>query len=241
MKSANMAIESQTKTERHKFIESHLKLVSQVVKRLGYFQSSEVDEEDLIGYGVIGLIEAIDKYEPSKGHNFQAFALPRIRGAIFDQMRSIDPLGRNSRKKVKTLVASINQLEQELQAIPSDQQIAAHMKITLKELREIQREASINTLSLDATVSDDSDESWVEQLSDHRSGPEEHCEAALLRANLEKAIDSLPEREKLVIGLYHYRKMTIKEVANVLKVSESRACQIHNRAVSFLRSKLINH
>ena len=112
------------------------------------------------------------------------------------------------------------------------------MQISLKDLQQIQFEATSITLSLDASISDDSDDSWVEQISDKKLNPAENYEQKNFYENLAKCIETLPEREKLVIGLYHYRKLTMREIANILKVSESRICQIHNRGISLLRSKL---
>ncbi len=226
------------KDDRQKLIEANLNLVSQVVSRLSYMRSAEIEEEDLIAYGVIGLIEAIDKYRLVKGTNFKAFAIPRIKGAILDQMRCLDKVGRTSRKKIKLLSACVQELEQELGNAPTDKQIAERMNISLKELQKIQSEATVMTLSLDVSMGDDSDESWMEQLADSKIGPAEQCEFDNFKADLTKAIEALPERERLVIGLYHYRKLTMKEIAGFLKVSESRACQIHNRGISLLRSKL---
>jgi RNA polymerase sigma factor FliA len=228
----------QTSQQRHKQIEAHLTLVSKIVSRINFVQNGEIETEDLVGYGIIGLIESIDKYEPQKGKSFEAFATPRIRGAVYDQMRALDKLGRGSRKKVKLLSAAVQELEQELHAAPTNQQIADKMNISVKELLGIQREANIMTFSLDATVNEDSEESWVDQVSDHRPSPEQRCEENMLRENLIKAIESLPERERTVIGLYHYRKLTMKEIAANIGVSESRACQVHNRGISLLRSKL---
>lgn len=223
---------------RQQLIEEHISLVKQIVNRLGYLKTGEIEEEDLVSYGIIGLIEAADKFEADKGYSFKTFATHRIRGAIYDQFRSIDKASRTSRKKIKHFQACVQQLEQELKASPSNKQIADKMKISLKELQQIQYEATFITLSLDSLVSEDSDESWIEQISDNKLSPDESCEEKNFYENLVKCIETLPEREKTVIGLYHYRKLTMKEIAQVLKVSESRACQIHNRGIALLRVKL---
>ncbi|MFN5539488.1 MAG: sigma-70 family RNA polymerase sigma factor [Candidatus Melainabacteria bacterium] len=226
--------------ERQKRIKDNLKLVNQVVNRLTYLISTDNEREDLISYGVIGLIQAVDKYDAAKGTKFEPFALLRIRGAIIDHIRSLDRLSRGSRQKVKALSATIQQLEQEIGGAPDDGQIANRLNISLSDLREIQKDAATMTLSLDSCLSEDSEETWVDQLSEERASPEEKCEPPLFIAKLEKAIEDLPERERLIIGLYHYRKLTMKEIASMLKISESRACQIHNRSISLLRSKLEN-
>jgi RNA polymerase sigma factor FliA len=236
---SNFTCLNKNSVDRQKLIQDNLHLVNQVVNRLSYLKSSEIEEEDLISYGIIGLIESVDKYEASKGCSFKAFAFPRIKGAIYDQLRFLDKLSRTSRKRIKQLHACTQELEQELKASPSDKQIAERMKISLKELQRIQYEASAITLSLDASVSNDSEDAWIEQISDKALNPEESCEQKSYYEILTKCVEALPEREKMVIGLYHYRKMTMKEIATILKVSESRACQIHNRGISLLRSKLL--
>jgi len=229
---------SKQATLKTRLVQEHLMLVKQVVNKFSYLQVPGLEEDDLISCGIIGLLEAANKFEENKGTNFPAFALPRIRGAIFDQLRLSDCLSRGARKRVKLLSATIAELERELQQTPSDEQIAKKMNLTLDELHDVQREASINTISLDVSMSEDSDESWLSQLSDPKEGPEEACETKLFQETLEKIIDELPHRERLVIGLYHYRKLIMKEIAGMLKVSESRACQIHHRGVALLRSKL---
>ncbi|MDJ0625124.1 MAG: FliA/WhiG family RNA polymerase sigma factor [Candidatus Caenarcaniphilales bacterium] len=226
---------------RQKDIENNIKLVQQIVNKFVYMKGRHLDEEDLVSYGTIGLIEAIDKYKASKGKNFAAFAAPRIKGAILDHLRVTDCLSRTSRKKVKALTNSINQLEAELGYTPSNLQIAEKMDISFEELNKIQREAAVSTFSLDINLTDDSEETWINQIADSRATPEQNCEKNNFKENLIKAIDSLPERERMVIGLYHYRNFTMKEIASTLNVSESRTCQIHNRAISILRSKLENY
>lgn len=223
---------------KNQLVKDHLMLVKQVVNKFSYLQVPDLEEDDLISCGIIGLLEAANKFEAEKGKSFPAFALPRIRGAIFDQLRLSDCLSRGARKRVKQLSNCIAELEKELHMTPSDKQIANKLNISLEDLHSMQREASINTISLDASLNEETDDSWLNQLCDTKAGPEEKCEAQLLRENLEKAIEELPEREKLIIGLYHYRKLTMKEIAGILKVSESRACQIHNRGIALLKSKL---
>jgi RNA polymerase sigma factor for flagellar operon FliA len=223
---------------RDKLIENNLHLVHQVVNKLLYVKTAELEFDDLIGYGIIGLINAADRYEETKGNCFAAFAMLRIKGAILDHMRVNDHLSRGNRKKVKDLFQAISQLEQELGCSPTNQQIANKLKVSLNELNKVQRDASIATLSLDVSLKEDSEETWIEQIADYRETPEESCEKANLKDNIQKALGLLPEREKLVLGLYHYKNLTMKEIAGYLKVSESRACQLHNRAISFLRVKL---
>jgi RNA polymerase sigma factor for flagellar operon FliA len=223
---------------RDRLVSENLHLVNQVVNKFSHFKNSEIEEDDLIGYGIIGLLEAASKYNDEKGKAFAAFALPRIRGAILDQLRVRDVLSRTSRKKVRSMTTFINEFEMKNGQPPTDEEIASGLSVSLDELYNIQREASINTFSLNANLSEDSEESWIDQLSDEANTPEENCVNTLFKDALTKAIGELPERERLIVGLYHYKEFTMKQIADYLKVSESRACQLHNRAVSLLRCKL---
>jgi RNA polymerase sigma factor FliA len=224
--------------ERQELIKKNLKLVHQIANKLNYVKTPEMDYDDLLAYGIIGLIEAAEKFNPAKGFTFASFASLRIKGAILDQLRVSDRLSRGSRKKVKALSASIEELESELGGIPNDRQIAKRMNLSLDELYEIQKDASMITLSLNTALSNDNEESWLDQISDEQPTPHEDCELKNFHENLVKAIDELPERERLVIGLYHYQNYTMKQIAKTIKVSESRTCQIHNRAISILKTKL---
>jgi RNA polymerase sigma factor FliA len=224
--------------QRHALVTDNLNLVKQIANKLSYVKSPDMDEDDLIAYGIVGLVEAAEKYEEVKGASFKAFAALRIRGAILDQMRAADKLSRGARKKVKTLSGCIESLEAELGKAPSDNQLAKKMNLPLKELYAIQRDASMVTLSLNVNLCDESEETLLDLISDSKPTPYDDCERNNFYENLVAAVDALPEREKLVVGLYHNRCYTMKQIAKTINTSESRACQIHNRAISLLKSKL---
>lgn len=225
-------------TSKERLIQDNLKIVYQVVNKLSFLKPAGLDEEDLISCGIIGLIEAASKYEEKKGHNFASFAYLRVKGSIVDQLRLSDVLSRSARKRVKILTGCIRELEQELGQMPTDEEIANKLEISLVTLHSIQKEASLSVLSLDLNTDDESENTLLEQISDQKSGPEENCENKMFQEALEAAVDELPAREKLIIGLYHYRHFTMKRIANILQVSESRACQLHNRGITLLKVRL---
>ncbi|MBI2996661.1 MAG: FliA/WhiG family RNA polymerase sigma factor [Candidatus Melainabacteria bacterium] len=227
--------------DRDKFIRKYAYLVNWVVGRLPVASLKGLERDDLIGYGTIGLIEAIDRFDPTKGTNFKSFAITRIRGSIYDQLRASDWLTRGSRKRVKNLYNAINELETKLGRHPNDKEIAKELSISLQELRAIQQESQIGIYSLDEPRDNATEGSacLIDNVSSNATPVLEELEESELKEQLIKAIESLPEREKTIVGLYHYKKFTFKEIAEVMDFSESRASQIHARAISLLKSKLL--
>ena len=232
--------ETKNSESRDRLIRKYIYLVNWVVNRMPVVTLKGIDRDDLIGYGTVGLIEAVDRYDISRNSNFESFAITRIRGSIYDQLRAVDWLTRGSRKKVKNLYKAISKLENELSRHPSNKEIANEMSISLEELRAIQQEAQIGIFSLDEPRDNlDEHNLLVDSVSSNDTPLLEELEENELKERLTKAIDTLPEREKTVVGLYHYKRLTFKEIANVMDFSESRASQIHARAISLLKSKLL--
>ena len=225
--------------DREKLIMNYVYLVNWVVNRLPQAALKGIEKEDLIGYGTVGLIEAIDRFDSTRGSHFESFAIKRIRGSIYDQLRATDWLTRTSRKKVKNLSKAITKLEQELGRCPNDSEIAKELSVSLQELRAVQKEAQIGIFSLDATKENYEDSALVDNLPSNSIPALDQLEENELLRDLTKAIDMLPEREKTVISLYHYKKLTFKEIAEVMNFSESRASQLHARAITILKSKLV--
>lgn len=226
---------------RDKLIRKYVYLVNWVVGRLPVTSLKGIDREDLIGYGTIGLIEAVDRFDPARNSNFESFAITRIRGSIYDQLRAADWLTRGSRKKVKNLHLVTVKLESKLNRYPTNKEIAEELAISIEELRTIQQEAQIGIFSLDEPRDNYSDDhtTLVEGVSSNEVSFLEGLEENELKLRLTKAVDTLPEREKAVVGLYHYKRLTFKEIADIMDFSESRASQIHARAISLLKSKLL--
>ena len=225
---------------REQLIMQYAYLVNWVVNRLPINALKGLDREDLIGYGTIGLIESIDRFDQTRNSSFESFAMTRIRGSIYDQLRAADHLSRGSRKKVKSLVKATQEMEQRLGRYPSDNEIAGELKVSLEDLRAIQREAQIGIYSLDESRGHDEDSTTViDTVSSNDESIVDELQENELKQELTKAIDLLPEREKTVIGLYHYKNLTFKEIAEVMSFSESRASQLHARAISLLKSKMV--
>lgn len=226
---------------RDKLIRQYAYLVNWVVSRLPLASLKGMERDDLIGYGTLGLIEAVDRFDTKRNTSFESFAIARIRGSIYDQLRASDWLTRGSRKKVKNLYRTSGELENKLGRYPTDKELASELSISLEELRDIQQEAQIGIFSLDEPKdnSDDNHISVVENISSSAATLLEEVEENELKERLAKAIEALPERERTVIGLYHYKNLTFKEIAEIMEFSESRASQIHARAISLLKSKML--
>ena len=226
---------------RDELIRKYVYLVNWVVGRLPVLSLKGIDREDLIGYGTIGLIEAVDRFDPARNSNFESFAITRIRGSIYDQLRAADWLTRGSRKKVKNLYKTTAKLENELGRYPTNAEIAKELAVSTDELRSIQQEAQIGIFSLDEPKDYNSEDhtALIDSVSSNEISLLEGLEEDELKVRLAKAIDTLPQREKAVVGMYHYNMLTFKEIAEVMDFSESRASQIHARAISLLKSKLL--
>ena len=227
---------------RDKLIRQYAYLVGWIVGRLPITNLKGLDKDDLIGYGTIGLIEAVDRFDPTRNSSFESFAITRIKGSIYDQLRASDWLTRGARKRVKNLLKVTVELENKLGRYPTDKELAHELSISPDDLRIIQQEAQVSVFSLDEPRDNSDDNSTnlvVDNISSGAKTTLEEIEENELKEQLIKAIETLPEREKTVIGLYHYKNLTFKQVAEVMDFSESRASQIHARAISLLKSKMV--
>jgi RNA polymerase sigma factor for flagellar operon FliA len=213
---------------RDQLIKRYAYIVNWVIGRFPNIESADFDKEDLMGYGTIGLIEAIDRYNPSQKCSFETFAINRVRGEILDFLRSIDFLSRTGRTRVKRLNETVSKLELQFGRAPTDQEVQSAMDISEDDLRVMKREASAVVFSLDATES-------TKSFEEAKISQEEFTDQSILRDKLAKAIDSLNPRERLVVALYHYQKLTFKEIGEVLGVSESRSSQLHMKVLQKLR------
>jgi RNA polymerase sigma factor FliA len=228
---------------RDELILAYMPLVRFVVSRLGIPTISVLDQEDLVSFGVIGLINAIDRYEPTRGIRFEAFATPRIRGAVIDELRAINWFPRSAVKRIRQVEGTLAVLEQRLGRTPTDEEAAAEMEISTERYRHLIQEASTTIFSLDAPLNtlstEDDTVSVAELLEDAQTpGPAEQLEYVELMALLNQAGSQLPPREKQLITLYYHKEMTMKEISNILHVSESRVCQLHMQAITRLRTAM---
>jgi RNA polymerase sigma factor FliA len=231
---------------RHVLITAYAPLVRFVVGRLGIPPTGLLEAEDLISYGMIGLINAIDRYDPSRGVRFEAFASVRIRGAVIDQLRTLNWLPRSAISRIRQIESALAVLEQKLGRPAREEEVAREIGVTTERYRQMLLETNSTVLSLDAPLSSLSQEDEVaslgELLVDHSvPGPVEQAEQQELTDTLSRAIDNLPEREKLLLSLYYQEELTMKEISKILTVSESRVCQLHMQAVMRLRGVLASY
>ena len=229
---------------RERLVVAYSPMVKFVAGRLGAGLPSHVDDADLISYGLMGLIGAIERFDPERGIKFETFAMTRIRGAIIDELRSLDWVPRSVRSRAREIEKAQVKLEHELQRAPSEAELAAKLGIDEEELRSSLLEiANSSVYALDElwTVSDSSGDkvSLLDTISDPRADdPQESLDSSEIKDRLTEAIASLPEREQLVVALYYYENLTLREIGEVLGVTESRVSQLHTKAVMRLKTHL---
>jgi RNA polymerase sigma factor for flagellar operon FliA len=230
---------------REAFIKQYAPLVKYVAGKIAMGMPNNVEFDDLVGFGVFGLIDAIDKYDPEKNVKFKTYAVTRIRGAIFDELRQIDWVPRSVRQKTREIEAAISSLEAQLGRTASDQEVAASLGMNEDEyLKTIQKISGTSILSLnDVWFSGDEKDrvSIVDSIESPSSlNPDVMVEKEVMRQVIITAINELPDKEKKILILYYYEDLTLKDIGRVLKVTESRVSQLHTKAILHLRSKLTN-
>ena len=219
-------------------------MVKYVASRVATGLPANVEQADLVSYGIFGLIDALEKFDRSREIKFETYAIPRIRGAIIDELRSLDWVPRSVRFKAREVDKAYTELEAKLKHAPSDAEVAKHLGVSLPELHEIVTQISFVTVTaLEEVVSTGADRgeslSLLDTLADMAAiDPSSGIEGNETRAMLSAAINSLSEREKIVITLYYFEGLTLAEIGEVLGVTESRVCQIHTKAVGLLRNNL---
>jgi RNA polymerase sigma factor for flagellar operon FliA len=228
---------------RDELILHYAPLVHFVAGRLAAGAPSHVDRADLVSYGVFGLIDAIDRFEPERGVRFETYAIARIKGHIVDELRTFDWVPRSIRAKARAIDLAHHSLEAELCRPPTDDELAGALGMTGGELRRALSQVSlVNLVTFDATLSAAIDDGQPLTVSDvlvsTDEGPDDRIEVSELRRALVDAIERLPERERDVVALYYHDGLTLAEIGEVLGVTESRACQIHGKAVAQLRRRL---
>lgn len=236
-----------TKSEhlRDKIIRQYMPLVKYVAGKVAVGLPASVDFDDLIGFGQFGLLDAINKFEPEKGFKFKTYAVTRIRGAIFDEMRQLDWVPRSVRQKSKEIEDTIVDLEAKLGRTASDAEIAREMNMSEDEfLQTVMKVSGTSVMSLnDVWYSGDEDDHMAigDRIESPVSlNPDMQVEREEIRKIIMEAINELPEKEKMVIVLYYHEDLTFKEIGKVLEVSESRISQLHTKANLRLRAKLTN-
>lgn len=226
---------------RETLILHYARLVKYAVGRLGMNLPSSLQKDDLISYGVLGLMEAIDRFDPSQGVKFGTYALPRIRGQIIDSLREMDLLPRSAQRKAKQVEGAIIHLSQSLGRIPADEEVADHLQISLAQYHRWLLDANFAVISLDQPATFDGGERapLYDLLEDtNMPKPAQRLAESEMKAELALAIEALSEREQLLISLYYQDELTMKEIGQVLGVSESRVSQMHTKVVLALRGWL---
>lgn len=233
--------DAETQDDRDELIVYYAPLVKYVAGRIAAGLPQTVDQSDLISYGMFGLIDAITKFDPARGFKFETYAVSRIKGAILDELRSIDWVPRSVRSKAKAVERAIAKLEAKYHRPPTDEEIASELDLSAKQLSGVYKQiGSLGLVALDEMLSVNGGESLTfgDTLADRRDGPSMTYERAEVRRLLAQAINTMSEREKVVLTLYYYENMTLAEIGRVLGVTESRVCQIHTKAVFGLRSRM---
>ena len=228
---------------REVIAEKYAPLVKYVAGKVAIGLPHNIEFEDLIGYGVFGLLDSIDKYEPSRGIKFKTYAVTRIRGAIYDELRSIDWVPRSVRQKAKELEKLIGTMENRLGRSVDDEEIANELGVPIDEFHELLMKisgSSVLSLSDVWYLGDDNDKISVADTieSPLSLNPDVQVEREEIQRIIYDVIINLPEKEKKVLILYYYEDLTLKEIGKVLEVTESRVSQLHTKAILRLRSKL---
>jgi RNA polymerase sigma factor FliA len=230
---------------RDRLILTYAPLVKYVAGRLGSGLPAHVDENDLVSYGLLGLIGAIERFDPSRDIKFETYAIARIKGSIIDELRAMDWVPRSVRSRARDIERAIGELERKLHRAPTDEEIAEKLGVTTDELNESLSEigrSSIAALDELWTISSGGGGDQVALIDtiEDTTGPEPQSELAQteLKEALGEAIARLPEREKLVVTLYYYEELTLREIGEVLGVTESRVSQLHTKAILRLKARL---
>ena len=227
---------------RDKLIVQYSPLVKYVAGRVGVGLPRNVEQADLTSFGVFGLIDAIEKFDPERGYKFETYAIARIKGAILDELRSIDWVPRSVRSKARNLERAMAKLESENHRAPTDKEVAEEMGVTEAQLQTTLSQISfVGVAALDEMLSGGERGESVtlgDTVADSGEGPMGVYEVEEMRQILAESINRMPEREKIVLTLYYYEGLTLAEIGRVLGVTESRVCQIHTKAVLQLRSRI---
>jgi RNA polymerase sigma factor FliA len=229
---------------RERLVVAYSPLVKYVAGRMASGLPPHVEEADLISYGLVGLISAIERFDPGREIKFETYAITRIKGAIIDELRSLDWVPRSVRARAREIEKANAKLEHQLHRAPTDEEMASELHMTIDEFQEALLSISHSSVAaLDElwTVSDASGDqvSLMDTIEDPNApNPAHVIDVGDLKDRIADAISRLPEREKLVIALYYYENLTLREIGEVLGVTESRISQLHTKAVLRLRSRM---
>lgn len=228
---------------RSKIVEDYIPLVKHIAARVSLGKNKYIDYEDLVGYGMIGLLDAINRFDDSKGMKFSSYASLRIKGSMIDELRKQRPISKNAMNKLKEYNECVESLQSELMRVPETEEIMKELGVSHKEILEI--ESYINymaVVSLDEIIFSDDDEMNLMGIIEDKktlSPEQEYIEKEKIEI-LAEVIEELREKDRIVLNLYYYEELTLKDIGKILEVSESRVCQLHSRAIRNLREKMRN-
>lgn len=227
---------------RDQLIVQYSPLVKYVAGRVGVGLPQNVEQADLVSYGMFGLIDAIDKFDPARGFKFETYAMSRIKGAILDELRAMDWVPRSVRSKARGIERAYAKLESDLHRSPTDEELALELEMEVGELQDVVNQISLTGVAaLDEMLAGERGESTTlgdTITTDLVPGPTDVLEEEETRQLLGRSINGMPDREKLVLTLYYYENLTLAEIGKALGVTESRVCQIHTKAVLHLKSRM---
>lgn len=229
-----------TRSARDRLILHYSPLVKYVAGRVAVGLPQNVEQSDLVSYGIFGLIDAIEKFDQGRGFKFETYAISRIKGAILDELRSIDWVPRSVRAKGRAVERAFSKLEARLKRSPTEAELAAELDMTDSQLQAVLGQLSLTGVAaLDEMLGDRGDATTLgDTIPDSGDSPGALLERSELRGQLAEAIERMPEREKMVLTLYYFENLTLSQIGEVLGVTESRVSQIHTKSVLQLRSRL---
>ncbi len=234
------SIDKNGSSYRDQLITEYLPYVKRIVHRIAVHLPSTIDIDDLMNVGVIGLIQAVDRYDPGRDNKFMTYAVFRIKGAVLSELRSRDFLSRSNRRKIRDLETACLKLEQKLGREVDDEEVAKDLGIGVEQVYKTKQMSSISFISFEELgfSSRDEKEKLLNYLVDNDDDALTLTRLKELKEAVARAIEQLPEKEKLVISLYYLEELTMKEAGKVLDITESRVSQIHSQAILRLRAKL---
>jgi RNA polymerase sigma factor for flagellar operon FliA len=229
-----------TRTARDRLILHYSPLVKYVAGRVAVGLPQNVEQSDLVSYGIFGLIDAIEKFDQGRGFKFETYAISRIKGAILDELRSIDWVPRSVRAKGRAVERAFSKLEARLKRSPTEAELAAELDMSDAQLQTVLGQLSLTGVAaLDEMLGDRGDATTLgDTIPDRGDSPGALLERSEMRGQLAEAIERMPDREKTVLTLYYFENLTLSQIGEVLGVTESRVSQIHTKSVLQLRSRL---
>lgn len=226
---------------KEQIVEKYIPLVKYIASRVSMGKNKYMEYEDLISYGMIGLMDAISKYDETKGMKFSSYASIRIKGAMIDEIRRNRPISKGAMDKLNRYNEAIEKLQKKLFREPTIDEIASYMNLSKSEIGEIENYINyISVVSLEDVIFSDGEDMTVMGIIEDKNSPspEQYYEKEEEVEILAKAIETLKDKDRTVLNLYYYEGLTLKEIGKVLDVSESRVCQLHSRAIRKLREKM---